>query len=35
LNDRWGHTQEVQGLHSLVAVFENEADRRTPFLMLG
>ncbi len=28
-NGRFGHTTEVQGLHSLTAAFENGADRRT------
>ncbi len=28
-------TAEVQGLHSLTAAFEDEADRRTLFFMLG
>ncbi len=27
-NDQFGHTREVQGLHSLAAAFENEADCR-------
>ena len=28
-NVRLGHATEVQGLHSLTAAFEDEADRRT------
>ena len=32
---RSGHTREVQGLHSLTAAFEDGADRRTLFFMLG
>jgi hypothetical protein len=28
-NGGLGHTREVQGLHSLAAAFEDEADRRT------
>ena len=27
--DRLGHGAEVQGLHSLTAAFDDEADRRT------
>ena len=34
-NVRLGHAAEVQRLHSLAAAFENEADRRTLFIMLG
>ncbi len=33
-NDRFGHRREVQGLHSLTAAFEDEADRRTLFFVL-
>jgi hypothetical protein len=32
---RFGHTTEVQGMHSLTVAFEDEADYRTLFFMLG
>ncbi len=31
----FGHTREVQGLRSLAAALENEADRWTLFSILG
>jgi hypothetical protein len=35
LSVRFGRATEVQGLHSLMAAFEDEADRRFLFYMLG
>ena len=34
-NDRFGRTAEVQGHHCLTAAFEDEADCRTLFCILG
>ena len=31
----FGHTRELQGLLTLAAAFEDEADRRIVFFMLG
>ena len=35
VNGGIGHKREIQGLHSLTAAFEDEADPRTLFFMLG
>ncbi len=34
-NDRFGHAAEVQGLHTLMVAFEDEADRWTLLFILG